>query len=105
MINIEEIEKEISELESKETTYANVEKLAWLYIVKEHYTKSEREIEIQETQLFPKVNKTEFLNIASKAPTEEVLNIMDNHLSSIKVLYPREYDNIIRKIQKIGFRY
>ena len=37
MLNIKEIEEEIKKLENSETTYRNCEKLAILYIVKDHY--------------------------------------------------------------------
>ena len=36
MISLETIDKTILEHESKDTTYANCEKLAWLYIVRDH---------------------------------------------------------------------
>ena len=38
MINTDELDKEILMLEKKDTTYANCERLAWLYIVRDHIT-------------------------------------------------------------------
>lgn len=40
MLNIEEINNTIAELESSSTTFANCQKLASLYIVREHYKNS-----------------------------------------------------------------
>lgn len=37
MIDIKEIEEEIKCLEEGETSYGNIQKLSWLYTVREHY--------------------------------------------------------------------
>ena len=37
MINLKEIDEEIKALEQGETTYENIQKLAWLYTVREHF--------------------------------------------------------------------
>ena len=39
MLDICQIEEEIKILENGETSYANIEKLAWLYTVRDHYLK------------------------------------------------------------------
>lgn len=44
-MNIKEIEEEIKTLECGDTTYYNIQKLAWLYTVREHFSQN-KEIEV-----------------------------------------------------------
>lgn len=37
MIDLNEIEEEIKALENGETSYENIQKLSWLYTVREHF--------------------------------------------------------------------
>ena len=85
-----EILAEIERLEQGETTYANCTKLAVLYTIKEHLTNR-----------IPAYShaSSEFLLAVSDAPIDKVLNIMDEHMECIKLLYPKEYTSIIRKIK------
>ena len=38
MLSLETVEQEILELEKRDTTYAVCERLAWLYVVRDHMT-------------------------------------------------------------------
>lgn len=51
MISIETLEKTILEHESKDTTYANCEKLAWLYIVRDHLANYEKTTETSSKEI------------------------------------------------------
>ena len=72
MISLETIDKTILEHESKDTTYANCEKLAWLYIVRDHL----REYE-------PHSN-SQLMDINSKETTSTKENILPAYDSYIK---------------------
>jgi len=95
MISLDEIDKTILELEQHDTTYATIEKLAWLYIVRDKLAG-------------PVVAKTgtytggEFCEICSNVPLDLLMPIISEHFEAIKVLYPREYDVIVNKIKKIS---
>lgn len=39
MLDLDIILEEIEEMENRETSYATIQKLAWLYIVKDHIMK------------------------------------------------------------------
>lgn len=96
MVNLEEIERTILDLEKKDTTYAVCERLAWLYIVKDHITG-------QPTTrgALPDMQESEFLRVASGKPVEGVMRIMDEHMQAIKLVYPIEYSKIIQMIKDI----
>lgn len=91
MISIEEINKEILELEKKDTSYTVVERLAWLYIVKNHMTK-----EVEKTG---RMGETEFLIACSEVPIDSLLNIINEHMEQLKAIYPKSYYAILNKIK------
>lgn len=95
MIDIEEIEREINKLEhSRDTSYAACQRLAWLYVVRDHMTPSVDE----RTQ---DMRGSEFLELASGVPYRDLMHIIDDHLEAIRLLHPRSYDSIIDRIRAL----
>jgi len=97
MISLETIDAEIIELEKKDTSYAVIERLAWLYIVRDHLTEtpvvvSERVVTGAETPFLAAFNGT----MISEA--SEVLN---EHFEAIRALYPREYQAVVDRLNQL----
>ena len=44
---------------------------------------------------------SEFVNVCIDKNIAEVLEVLDEHMEAIKLLYPKEYDSIIEKIKEI----
>ena len=88
-MNIQEIKKEIKVLEKSETTWQNIERLSWLYSIREHFRPEMK---------FSK--ESEFLDICKKADLNSMLEILDEHMEVIKVLHPKEYQSLIERIQQ-----
>ena len=88
-MNANEIAEEINRLEQEETTYNNCMKLAVLYTILDH-DKPEHSY-----------SGSEFLLAVSNAPIDGVLEILDNHMDCIKLLYPKEYTSILKKIKDL----
>lgn len=97
MLNLDEIDKTILDLENHDTTYAACEKLAWLYIVRDHL----KNTMTNETILSPLSDDSEFLAAASNINISELLNILNEHMEVIKILHPREYASLIEKISAL----
>lgn len=99
MINLEEVEKTILDLEKKDTTYAVCERLAWLYIVRDHLTAGNvrTAAEIEKTALY---EGSEFLQAASGKPIDQVLQIVNEHMEAIKIIYPKEYAAIVQRLNE-----
>lgn len=95
-MNIGEIEAEIERLEKGETTFQNCSKLAVLYSIVDH-TKKEKEHVASYSYA-----SSEFLQICSGVPYDDVLAILDEHMACIKALYPREYKTILGKIKALN---
>ena len=104
MVNIDIINGEIASLEQKETTYVVVERLAWLYIVRDHLQigTAPHDVNVsRETVPEIKMN-SEFLDVCKGVNIEDLLNIIDEHMEVLKVVYPKEYDAIINKISQLN---
>lgn len=96
MISLETIEREINELENtRDTTYRTCERLAWLYVVKDHLAPSARQ---ERTQW---LEGSEFLELSSGVSYPALMKVVDEHLEAIRVLYPKSYDSLMDKIRAL----
>jgi hypothetical protein len=94
MISLEIIEREISELEAREASYKVCERLAWLYVVRDHLLPPD----VSRTQ---SLHGSEFLDAANGKPYEGVMRVVDEHLETIKLLYPKTFSAILDKIREL----
>lgn len=96
MVNVEEINRSILELEKHDTSYATCERLAWLYIVRDHIIN-----ENKSNERTGALTGNEFCEACADKPLASVMEIISEHMESIKILYPRTYRDIIQKITEI----
>ncbi len=111
MTNIEIINEEISELERSAINYQVAEKLAWLYIVRDHMPQESTDTnnapavvvsrETPATQEQMSVSTSEFVTKASGVNKADLLDTLDEHMDVIKAIYPKEYAAIIEKIESL----
>lgn len=101
MINLETIERTIDELENtRDTSYRLCERLSWLYICRDHL-KPAKEPSVIATATVPNMEGSEFLRAASGKRVEDVMNVVDEHLETIRVMFPTTYDNIIQMVRDL----
>jgi hypothetical protein len=105
MLDMDEIKSEIARLENGNVTFSTVEKLAMLYIVQERNspTPEPEPVEMQQMPRYayaaaPTAPKSDFLEAVGKVPIEKALDVLDEHMEAIKLLYPKEYKAVINKI-------
>lgn len=105
MLDMDEIKSEIARLENGNVTFSTVEKLAMLYIVQERNspTPEPEPVEMQQMPRYayaaePTSPKSDFLEAVGKVPIEKALDVLDEHMEAIKLLYPKEYKAVINKI-------
>lgn len=98
MIDLETIEREISELETRDTSYKLCERLSWLYTVRDHLKPQAS----GDSALLPRMSGSDFLESASGKSCKDVLKVVDEHLETIRMLYPKTYDNVIERIRQLG---
>lgn len=96
MISIDELNKTILDLETnRDTTYATCERLAWLYIVRDHQVqkKSKEPLSI--------AGESEFMAAVNGKPGDAVWKIMDELMDAVKMLHPRMYESVLKKLNDI----
>ena len=96
MIDLEIVEREINDIEvSKDTTYRTCERLAWLYVVRDH---------LRPTQADPRtqvMEGSEFLEACSGVSYPALMEVLDEHMQTLAVVQPRVYDALMRKIRAL----
>ena len=95
---MKQIEREICELEARgETTYAQCERLSWLYTCRDHLLPTKRD-EPPETQ---ELRGSDFLEACSGVPYPALMGVLDEHMSAIKVVYANEYERVMSAILEL----
>lgn len=111
-MDIDEIKQHIHKLKCGSTDWQSVEKLAALCTVRDELEEPEERqsaapqtVTVQEPILpeysTSELPQSEFVEAASAAPFGALINILDEHMSAIKLVYPKEYELVIRKIRTI----
>jgi hypothetical protein len=95
---LETIEREIEEIEStKDTTYRTCERLAWLYIVRDHL----RPTQTPSGHRTQTISGSEFLELSSGVSYPALMGILDEHMSALAVVNKKQYEAIIDKMRML----
>lgn len=99
-MNITEIEKEILSLEQSDTNWQNIQKLSWLYTVRDHMARNNI-AEIQDAKKMMPKYSGEFGEVVSGVDIDGLMNILSEHMSVVKILHPKEYQAVLNRISEI----
>lgn len=91
-MNIDDITEEIDNLERSECNWANVQKLSWLYTVRDH---------IKPTGQMPMVGGSEFMGCTCGKDIGSVMMIMDELMEATQVLNPRLYEGVLMRLNEL----
>ena len=94
MVSVEDIDREILELERRDTSYAVIERLCWLYVVRDHMRDDTKE-------RTGDLGGSDFLAAASMVPIGDLMAVLNEHMEAIKVVCPREYESVVAKIRAL----
>ncbi len=95
MLSREEIEKSILELEEKDTTFATCEKLAWLYVVKDHLIAEKKKAKIAQGE------ESEFLKVIDGKEETRVWTVLNELMETLKIMNPKTYHAVILKLENL----
>ena len=106
-MDIDEINTHIHKLKCGSTDWQSVEKLAALCTVRNEL--EEKQAPETQTQALPPATyaaaystatelQSDFVTAASAAPFGGLIKVLDEHMSAIKLAYPKEYELVMRKI-------
>lgn len=97
LVSLETIEREISELESThDTTYRTCERLAWLYVCRDHLRPQYGYGSVTQN-----LEGSEFLELSSGVSYPALMKVLNEHLESIRVLFPKSYSALMDKIREL----
>ena len=97
MVNLDEVNGEIAKLESQPSTYVTIERLAWLYVVRDHLTVSPVTVPPVTGIEMPQGDSEFMCNCAGKT-INQVMEIMDELMQTISIIQPRLYDAVMDRL-------
>ena len=104
MVDLDIINGTIAEWEAKDLTFLVVERLAWLYIVRDNALMRTKEETGIEPVLMPAVaisSGSEFMEACSKADPVKLWPVLDELMETVKVLQPRLYQATIDNLKSL----
>ena len=102
MVDLDIINGTIAEWEAKDLTFLVVERLAWLYIVRDNALMRVKEDTGAEPVIMPAVamsSGSEFMEACSEADPVKMWNVLDDLMDTIQMLNPRLYQATIDKLR------
>lgn len=99
-MDVAEITKEIDRLENAETNWQNIERLSWLYSVRDHMAGDSANVVHVAQNVMPEY-AGEFGQAVSGKNIDGIMNILSEHMAVIKVLHPKEYKAVLDRIAEI----
>ena len=98
----EDLLEAIKECQNKELTYNTCEKLATFYILLNYLYPSKEEGYSYDNVIntLPQYKGSEFREAIAGKDIDKVVDVLDEHMDMIKVLFPKEYKKIISIIME-----
>ena len=97
MLSLDSIEKTIIELEAKDTTFSNCERLAPLYIVRDHL----RGYNVSPEATIALEGESDFLKAINGKNPNLIFPIIDKLMEVEEVLHPRIYDQTMAELKVV----
>ena len=104
MVDLDIINGTIAEWEQKDLTFLVVERLAWLYIVRDNALMRVKEDTGEEPVMMPAVaisSGSEFMEACSKADPVKMWAVLDDLMDAVKQLQPRLYNATIDNLKQL----
>lgn len=110
-MDIDEINEHIRKLKCEETSWQSVNKLAALCTVRDEL--EEAHAPESQTRALPTTDyqaaystaaepQSDFVAAASSVPFGGLMQVLDEHMKAIKLVYPKEYELVMRKIVSLS---
>lgn len=99
MLSQRELDNAIREFENAPANYENCKKLATFYTIFDHlYTDKSATVEKKQQEVIGYHGESEFLDLVSNREAEAIWAIIDELMDTLKIVNPRLYQSVIRKI-------
>lgn len=97
MLSQRELDNAIRDFESTPADYENCKKLATFYTIFDHLY-SEPKTEKRQEEVIGAYGRSEFLELVTNQEAAKVWSIIDELMDTLKVVNPRLYEGVMRKI-------
>ena len=97
MISLDKVEESILELEQMDATFATCEKLALLYIVRDHL----KGYEIKNPDPLDVSGSSDFIQAVNGKSPALIWPIIDEVMDTVNALHPKIYDKVMEEINDI----
>lgn len=99
----EELLEAIRECEQRTPSYSNCEKLlTFRSLLKDLYPEEEViEDRRQSFAIYPTSSRSEFMEAIADKDMMKVLDVLDEHMKVVQVLFPKEYQAVISKVRDV----
>ena len=95
-MDMAEIKREIERLEAGDTNYSSCTKLATLYTVRDGMTAPDPAVSAYSYADGP---ASEFRSAINGVPMDYVLDVIEEHLDAVKIMFPKEYSAVLRRLK------
>ena len=109
MIDLRDINETIDKIKRSGTTFQDAQRLSVLYIVRDYMLKDEgnaENVKSREADKYEEIPEriwmdggSEFIQACRGARVEDALKVLDEHMEAVRVLYPKEYSAVVRRLE------
>ena len=102
-MDMQEIEQAMHTLANGDTTYDAVMRLAALKVVRDHLSGENANAEPQTIKAVPQepIYESEFQEVMAQIPYDKAMQVIDEHLEALRIVCPKEYDSLMRKLWRL----
>lgn len=99
MLNRKELQSAIAECENAPANYQNCEKLATLYTLYDHLYAERQQAETIRETIVDVIGDTEFLQAVNGKEAQEVFELMNELIETIRILQPKLYNSVMNRLR------
>ena len=100
MITIEQINGEIAVLEQEKPTHVIMQKLAALYVVRDHIVISDTPVKVT-TETIPKFEiESDFVSVLEGKDIRSVVPVFNELVEAVQITNPRLYEGFMRNLRQ-----
>lgn len=96
-MNIEDIVSEIEKLEQSDSNWNNVQRLSWLYTVRDHMAGDQPRSE----EPIVTSGSSVFLQSVGGKNAGSVMKVIDEMMEATQILNPKLYENVLIRINEL----
>lgn len=99
----EDLLEAIADCLEKEPSYSNCEKLTTFYTLLKYLYSEDEGYSQSSGNVFAELQGSEFREAIAGKNIEKVVDVLDEHMNVIRLLFPKEYKSVIKSISEVSY--